>query len=251
MIAKSVLGRIFVALALVGSGVEQLFIGKFVRLVPPLPAWLPWHSLWAYLAGIVLIVAGVAIGTGRGTRLAAAVVGAMLLVSLLFLQLPKALSDPFVGFMWTNPCKGLALIGGAILLAGMPPGGADRPSAIATLTGKLSFLAWVFLGWFLLICGIQHFVYADFVDTLVPSWIPAPRFWTCFTGVALIAGGVGILIPRARSLAATWSGIMVFLWVVLLHIPRAVQMESAGETAAIFEALAISGIAFILAERTR
>jgi hypothetical protein len=42
---------------------------------------------------------------------------------------------------------------------------------------------------------------------------------------------------------------MILLWVVLLHIPRALALHNAGETAGIFEALAMSGIAFILADR--
>lgn len=32
---------------------------------------------------------------------------------------------------------------------------------------------------------------------------------------------------------------MMFPWVLLLHIPRAVTLHSAGETSAIFEALAM------------
>lgn len=248
MIGKLTLGRIFFGIATAASGIQQLITGNFVRLVPPLPAWVPWHHLWAYLTGIVLVVAGVAIGTGRRARWAATGLGAMLLLLLLLLVLPETLADPLTGFMWTKPCKVLALLAGAILLAGiLPEGDAGRSSAIDRLLGKSMFLASVFLGGFLLVCGIQHFVYADFVMKLVPSWIPGPRLWTYFTGVALIAGGVGILLPTTRRLAATWSGVMVLLWVVLLHIPRALALRSAGETSAIFEALAISGVAFLLA----
>lgn len=38
-------------------------------------------------------------------------------------------------------------------------------------------LAPLFLGGFLILGGIQHFVYADFVTKLVPAWIPGARFW--------------------------------------------------------------------------
>jgi uncharacterized membrane protein len=233
---KSTLGRIFFSIAVVASGVLQLVTADFVRLVPPLPAWIPSHSFWAYLVGVVLIIVGVAIGTGRRARWAAAVLGAMILLSFLFLQLPLAATDPFAGFMWTNPCKALALLGGVILLAG---------------SRKLMPLGPLFLGGFLLLGGIQHFVYADFVAKLVPAWIPGTRFWVYLTGVALIAGGVGILLPKTQRLAATMSGIMIFLWVVLLHVPRAIGMHSAAETAGIFEALALSGVAFMLADRAR
>ena len=45
---------------------------------------------------------------------------------------------------------------------------------------------------------------------------------------------------------------MILLWVVLLHIPRAMaDLHNAGEMSGIFEALALSGAAFILADRGR
>jgi hypothetical protein len=59
-----------------------------------------------------------------------------------------------------------------------------------------------------------------------------------------------LLLPQTARLAAALSGLMIFLWVVLLHIPRAlaaVAAQSRNEWTAVFEALAISGIAFVLA----
>jgi hypothetical protein len=47
---------------------------------------------------------------------------------------------------------------------------------------------------------------------------------------------------------------MIFLWVVLLHIPRAVAAtgpQSRNEWTAVFEALAMSGVAFALAGSLR
>lgn len=212
MMNKSTIGRLFFALSMVAFGVQQLVTAGFIRLVPPLPEWIPRHSLWAYLIGIVLIVAGVAIGAERWARWAAAVVGALILLSILFLHLPLVTTDPLVGFMWTNPFKALAMLGGVIILAGaLPEEAADRSSVIARLFRKSRPLGPLFLGGFLLLGGVQHFVYADFVARLVPAWIPGARFWVYFTGVALIAGGVGILLPKTQRLAATMSGIMILL----------------------------------------
>jgi hypothetical protein len=53
-------------------------------------------------------------------------------------------------------------------------------------------------------------------------------------------------------LAAALSGIMIFLWGVLLHIARAaVDIRSSNETTAVFEALAMSGAAFLVAATCR
>jgi uncharacterized membrane protein len=106
----------------------------------------------------------------------------------------------------------------------------------------------VLLAVFLTICGIQHFVYADFVTTLVPAWLPGLRFWTYFTGTALIAGGLGLLVPQSRALAATLSGLMIFLWVFLVHIPRSMaDLHNPSEMSGVFEALALSGVALLVA----
>jgi uncharacterized membrane protein len=146
--------------------------------------------------------------------------------------------------MWTNPSKLTALWGGAILLAGALSLDRGLPAA-----RKLEPAAPVLLAVFLAICGIQHFVYADFVTTLVPPWLPALRFWTYFTGTALIAGGLGLLVPRTRALAASLSGLMIFLWVFLVHIPRAAaDLKNASEMSGVFEALALSGVALLVAK---
>jgi|SRR6185312_2052023 len=249
MTTQATVGRIFFAISMVAFGIQQLLTRDFVRLVPPWPAWVPWHPFWACLIGVVLVVTGVATGIGTKARWAAAVIGAMILLSILFLHLPKAASAPLVGFMWTNPAKALAMLGGVIILAGALPDD-EAGSALARLFRKLMPLGPLFLALFLILGGIQHFVYLDFVTKLIPSWVPSPRLWVYFTGLALIAGGVGILVPKTACLAATMTGIMILLWVVLLHIPRAVaDPHAAGETSGVFEALAFSGVAFILAAR--
>ena len=66
------LGRAFFGVAVTASGVLQLVTGDFVRLVPRLPAWVPAPSIWALLVGVVLVVTGLAILSGRIVREAAA-----------------------------------------------------------------------------------------------------------------------------------------------------------------------------------
>ncbi len=187
----AMLGRYFFAVAVAAAGLRQLITGDFVRLAPGFPGWVPWPAVWARLIGAILVVTGAALLAGPRKRLAAIVLASLIFLLFLSLQLPLAISNPLVGFMWTNPAKTMALCGGAILLAGIQFD-ADTSGHPAGLkpTGRLMFAGPVFLGIFLFICGFQHFDYADFVDTLVPFWIPpSPRFWTCFAGVALLVAG--------------------------------------------------------------
>lgn len=224
--------RICIGLAAAGSGLMQIVNADFVRLVVK-PAWFPWPEIGAAASGLVLTLAGAALAVGKYVRVAAVVLTVLLLVALFF-RLPEVLARPGTGFVWTNPSKTLALAGGVLLAAGMPVG-------VPRLAAGL-------LGLFLVICGAQHFVYAGFVDTLVPAWIPpSPRFWTYFSAVALLAGGLGVWLPRTRWMAGLLAGVMIFLWVVLLHIPRSVTMRSAFELAGVFEALAMAGVAWLVA----
>jgi len=240
-------GRSFLGIAVVASGVLQLVTGAFVRLVPTAAAGGGRSpSPWPYLVGLVLIAAGCAIATDRRARLAACVLAALIAVSLVLVQVPRIVASPWVGYVWTNPLKAVALAAsGGLVAAGSRAGGASPGEhRIASLEALGLFC----LALFLLVAGIQHFVYADFVTALVPSWMPGQRAWTYLTGVALFAGGTGILIPRTSRLAATLSGAMIFLWVLMLHIPRAVAgPDHANETAGVFEALALCGIALMIA----
>lgn len=232
-------GRIFLGVACAAAGLRQLISLTFVRLVPALPEWMPWHAFWAGVSGAVLAVAGGAILLNRRTSLAAAVVAWSLVLVILFRYVPRVAIDPWSGFMWTNPCKALALLGGALVLAADER---SRWSGAARVSCQLALA--VFLG----LCGAQHFVYETFVDTLVPSWMPSsPRFWTWFTGCALLAGGVGMMVPKTARLAALLSALMVFLWILMLHLPRAVALRSAFEFDGVFEALGISGVALLVA----
>lgn len=241
-------GRCFLGVAAAASGVLQLSTGELVRLVPNAGAEGDPSPSTPYLVGVVLFAAGSAIAAGRRVRLAGSVVAGLILLSLVLVQVPRLAENPSAFFMWTNPLKGLALAGGLGLLAAALSGQEARGSRPAR---GLEALAVLFLAVFLFVCGLQHFVYADFVTALVPSWIPGRRFWTYLTGAALIAGGIGILVPWISERAATLTAAMVLLWVVLLHIPRAVTgPDHAGEAAGVFEALAISGIALLVASRS-
>lgn len=112
---------------------------------------------------------------------------------------------------------------------------------------KVTTLARCCLGLFLFICGVQHFLFIEFVKTLVPRWIPFDAFWTYAAGVALILAGAALLMKFKVALTAKAAGWMVFIWLIVLHIPRAVNDPSANELTAVCEALAVSVILFTLA----
>lgn len=252
------LGHVAVATALVGFGVLQFVYGDFVPgRAPAWPAAIPGRLLWAYASGAILIACGAAIAVRRGARSAALLTGAMILAWALLRHVPGLLANPH-GIVLTQTGKALALGGGAFAIAGSLPAIAWRfsgsVSRIVNSTDGFLNVGRVSLGTFMILGGIQHFIYPDVVATLIPVWIPAHQFWTYFAGTALIAGGAGLVLPPTARLAAALSGVMLLSWVFLLHIPRSVASDVAhrrSEWTAVFEALAMSGIAFVLAGRAR
>lgn len=235
------LGRVFFAVALLAFAVEQLLFGEFiVGRAAAWPAGIPGGPAWAYVSGAVFLFCGVALLLGKRVREAGVVAGVLIFAWAVLRNVPPALADRIYGGAWTNLGKALALFGGAFAVAGSAP---------PPKTGFLN-LGRACLGAFLVSSGIQHFLFAHWVATLVPAWIPGAAFWTYFAGVALIAGGAGMVVPQTAPCAAALSGLMIALWVVMLHVPRALTAgagQGRNEWTAVFEALALSGVAFVLA----
>ena len=123
-----------------------------------------------------------------------------------------------------------------------------RATQSPPMIDKSKSLGRIFVAISLVVFGVQHFIYGGFVATLVPAFMPGRLFCAYFVGVAFFAAAAGILYrPMARP-AATMLGVMFFLFVVLLHIPRIAGNSSNGnEWTSGFVALAMCGGAWILA----
>jgi uncharacterized membrane protein YphA (DoxX/SURF4 family) len=182
--------------------------------------------------------------------------GALLLISVLFFYLNRYRAAALLTIanlifwlatsrhifnLWRdhiNGFKTLWLIGGVLLI-------------LTTLEGyqkhdkKFLWFNLIILFLFFVDCGVAHLKYAEFVQTLIPSFIPFPLFFTYFAGVCLILGGVGLLIPQTQKLAALLSGIQIAGWFILLHVPRALTL-SGDEWIGVGESLAVSGICFMI-----
>ena len=60
------------------------------------------------------------------------------------------------------------------------------------------------LGAFFLIAGSLHFLRPGPYVAIVPDALPRKREIVFASGVAELAGGVGVLVPRTRRLAGWW-----------------------------------------------
>jgi uncharacterized membrane protein YphA (DoxX/SURF4 family) len=227
------IGRLFFGTAIALLGIQQIIGADFVQGPLIAPAWLPLRTSLAFLFGLALVVAGagIALAPPRWARQAAILLVVVLGLVFLLFHLPTPGPILRDGIARTRAFETLAILGVALVLSG--------PRAVTA--GRVLFAVT------LVVFGVQHFMYDVFVAAVIPAWIPARMFWTCFTGVAFIAAGVSLMVGRAARLAAFWLGLMFFLWLILLHVPRAAGSPGGqNEWNSAFVALAMCGAAWLL-----
>jgi uncharacterized membrane protein len=233
----SKLGPAVFGLAMVAFGVQSLLYGDGVTGLAFVPGWLPSAMIWAYLTGILLVVAGLGLLAKQQTSPAAVTLAIVLTAWVVLLQAPRLIGSPYNGGWWTTTCETLALCGAAWVLTGIP--------GLSSL-GRLAFGACLFV-----FCAL-HFVYRDYVASVIPAWIPGHYAWTYATAIAFAAAGVSILSGVRARLAATLLGVMYGTWVVILHLPRAVAAgNSRPEWTSLCIALAMCGASWIIATHVR
>ncbi|HVR23994.1 MAG TPA: hypothetical protein VMU26_11835 [Candidatus Polarisedimenticolia bacterium] len=100
----------------------------------------------------------------------------------------------------------------------------------------------------LAVFGAEHLSGARFLMLAVPSYMPWRLFWAYFVGCALLAASSSI----ATKIQVRWSGllfgIMMFLFVAMLHFPRA--LASPGDRIAwviVIREMSFAGGGWILA----
>jgi uncharacterized membrane protein YphA (DoxX/SURF4 family) len=240
------LGRVLFGVSMSALGVLSVIYGDGVFGLGPAPRWLPPPG-WGYLNGLVLLASGVCLVSDRKPRLAATASG-LVLGAWVLLQLPRLLAAPHDGGRWTTTAETIALCSAAWILTtalrarDVPEGASDSFRATAGRLGRFSYAASLF------VFGIQHFIYHDYVASVIPAWIPGHTAWTYLIGLAFFAAGVSLAIGVWDRLAATLLGIMFGTWVLILHAPRAAAApRHRPEWTSLFIALAMSGGAWIIA----
>ncbi len=60
------------------------------------------------------------------------------------------------------------------------------------------------VGPFFVVAGALHFVIPRTYKRIIPPWVPTPEAMVYASGVAEIAGGIGMMVPARRRLAGWW-----------------------------------------------
>lgn len=246
------IGRIFYGIAIAGLGLQIIYYHDFpYMLIPPNYSGIPGLVLITYIFGIMFIVAGVCIVFEKKVKAVSLLLGSVLLLIFCFYFIPYQfiVSPNYMQFGdWENAAKELTLSGGSFVIAGCFP--EKNESFLNRVLGKLIPLGTILFSITIISFGIDHFLFAKEAAGYVPSWVPYHLFWMYFCGVALLGSGLAIILKTKTRLAATLLGAMIFIWFIILHIPRVIVSPAdyiESEVASAFIALAYSGIAFVIA----
>jgi uncharacterized membrane protein YphA (DoxX/SURF4 family) len=246
----SKIGRIFYGIAMAAMGFLTIYNHDFpYMLIPSQHRWMNDHVLLIYISGGLLVLAGAYIALGKKVMPVSLLLGSVLLMIFCFYFVPyEFLASPnYMHFYdWENAVKELSLAGGALAIAGSHLGKSQNP--VIRFLGRLIPLGAIIFSLTIISFSINHFLYAKEAADYIPSWVPNHMFWIYFAGVALLGSGMAILLKIKPGLMAALLGTMIFIWVIILHIPKAIGDSMAGgEVSSAFLALAYCGIAFVIA----
>jgi uncharacterized membrane protein len=131
-------GRIVMAIAAIFFAAEHFLHPEFAPGVPlqkVMPPWVPFPSVWGYLAGAILLVAGIGLALNKQSRIAAVSIGALMTVLTLFpylviLILAHAGSTPEITEAINYVADTLLFAGAALALASALPRDPDNVSRL-------------------------------------------------------------------------------------------------------------------------
>ena len=240
-----------------GLAIQQIFYSEFRPVIfPPWQSSASWYIVCVYMASIILVTACVAIIFDKKTIQVSIVLGIMLLLVFCFCQVPyMLLVNPYYKHLgvWADAQKEIAFAGGAFVIAGSYITGTEEGlgrTFFAGSSGKLIPIGSLLFCSTMISFGLDHLFYPEGISLLVPRWIHGYMFWTYFAGAALIASGIAIILSIHVKLAAILLGVMILLWFIVLHIPRAIADpfgNKGNEVSSVLESFGFSGICYLMA----
>jgi uncharacterized membrane protein len=97
--------------------------------------------------------------------------------------------------------------------------------------------------------GIFHLMNANQMAGMIPTYLPGGAIWVYVSGVALLLAAISILTGRNTKLATMLLGVMLILFVLMLHAPNlgnADAMMAQMAMSGMLKDLGLAGAAFML-----
>ena len=213
----------FYGLGTVLTGILDIAWGAFDPSHQPIQSLnisLPGQQILAYVAGVWLIAAGVAILRPRSARIcaAASAIAYLIFAALYLFRYNTAIHAQG----WKTALLSSATFGIAQQLMLVAPAvivyvyTASPDSLLRKRAGNAA--RWL-LGLPPIIFGIFHFIGIRFFASIVPPWMSFGYFWAGLTGIAFILAGCAICSGMMDILAARLLALMLLLFEAFIEIP--------------------------------
>lgn len=193
-------------------GIQHFMYADFVAGL--VPSYFPARLFFAYFTGAAMFAAGVSLIVNIKSRLAATLLGVMLLMFVLLIHVPKLASDPAVMMTWTRALQDVAIASAAFMLAGALSKQETENGALK-LAAKLGFYTFAVL---LIVFGFHQFFNLDFLPAKVAPYLPLRVFWVYITGAAMVITAMTIFIGKKTTVTALALGIWMLTLNLLLHV---------------------------------
>jgi uncharacterized membrane protein YphA (DoxX/SURF4 family) len=238
-------GRYLFAFSVIAFGIIQFGTQDFMKGFLPVSTDMPGRNFFLNMISTLFVGGGVAMCIRNIMGRAAFLLGILFFLLFIYPHLVSLLTDLHNPNPWTSTAEDLAMSSGAFIIAGDSQNAAAPQNKFNWVrNGKILFAI------SLIVFAVQHFLYADFIATLVPAWIPFKLFWAYFIGVAFTLACISILTNIKTRLACALLGFMFLFWVIFLHLPRvAAATHIEPEKTSMFIALAMCGIFFTIASQ--
>ena len=213
----------FYGLATVASGILDIVWGAFEASHQPIQSFgrhIPGQQVLAYIAGVWLVAAGMAILWRRSARIGAAGSTMIYLIFALF-WLPRFYVVPHtlgfrVGiliFILSGVAQQLLLAAPGVLVY------ADTASPDPVRRDRGAIAARWMLGLAPIAFGLGHLINVHAIARFVPHWVPFANFWAVLTGIAFALAGLAIVSGIRDVLAVKLLMLMLFLFEIMVEIP--------------------------------
>jgi uncharacterized membrane protein len=213
----------FYGLATALTGILDIAWGDFDASHQPIKSLgknVPGQHILAYVAGVWLIAAGLAILWRRSARIGAAASATVYLIFVAF-WLPRYYAgihalgwrfDVIIGITFGLAQQLLLVAPAAIFYA-------STASPDSLLQARTAIAARWMLGLPPIVFGLAHFAGIRLFASIVPQWMPFGYFWAVLTGSAFFLAGSAICSGIMDVLAARLLALMLLLFEGLVEIP--------------------------------
>ena len=248
-----VTGRIFFGICMAGIGVLHfLYPGIRPIIIPNLTNMASGLSWVGYLVGLLLVSTGLLIITGKKYHTLSLIMGVVFLGLFLFVHLPPFLTAATQdGDPWIKLNKVLALSGGFFLVSTINAPGPGN--SVLSFLYRLAPIGMYLFAMMLYNFSLAHIANINGISSIVPKYIPFPKFWTVMGGIALMGSAISIFTGYKTKKITLLLAAVLFIWLLSLHLYYAFRYPEwkEGENfVGVITCMAFCGIALIISQRT-